>query len=70
MPVLSGLAFLSENPMNKKNSTTLISLGFLFLLNTFLGRYIVLPGYLAGQEARGGTLIGWMFTTLNFRKGS
>jgi hypothetical protein len=44
--------------MNKKISTILIGLGFLFLLNAILGRYIVLPGYLAGLEAGGGTLEG------------
>jgi hypothetical protein len=44
--------------MNKKVSTILIGIGFLFLLNAILGRYIVLPGYLAGLEAGGGTLAG------------
>ncbi len=36
--------------MNKKLSTLLITLGILFLLNAIFGRYIVLPGYLAGLE--------------------
>jgi len=44
--------------MNKRISTGLIIIGFLFLLNAILGRYIVLPGYLAGLEAGGGTLEG------------
>ncbi len=44
--------------MNKRLSTILISLGFLFLLNAIFGRYIVLPGYLAGLESGGGTLEG------------
>jgi hypothetical protein len=57
-PVLPGLAFLLEDAMNKKISTILLSIGFLFLLNAILGRYIVLPGYLAGLEAGGGTLDG------------
>ena len=43
---------------NKKASIILIGLGFLFLLNTVFGRYIVLPGYLAGLEAGGNTLEG------------
>ena len=43
---------------NKKVSTFLIILGFLFLLNAIFGRYLVLPGYLAGLEAGGGTLEG------------
>lgn len=42
--------------MNKKISTILMSIGVLFLLNAILGRYIVLPGYLAGLEAGGKTL--------------
>ena len=36
--------------MNKKLSTILISLGVLFLINAILGRYIVLPGFLASLE--------------------
>jgi len=44
--------------MNKKLSKLLIILGFLFLLNAIFGRYIVLPGYLAGLEAGGNTLEG------------
>ena len=44
--------------MNKKLSTILIGIGILFLLNAVLGRYLVLPGYLAGLEAGGGTLEG------------
>ena len=44
--------------MNKKRSTIFIILGALFLLNAIFGRYIVLPGYLAGLEAGGGTLEG------------
>jgi hypothetical protein len=44
--------------MNKKTSILLISLGLLFLLNAIFGRYLVLPGYLAGLEAGGNTLEG------------
>jgi len=44
--------------MNKKLSAIFISLGFLFLINAILGRYIVLPGYLAGLVSGGGTLEG------------
>jgi len=44
--------------MNKKLSTIFIILGALFLLNAIFGRYIVLPGYLAGLEAGGNTLEG------------
>ena len=36
--------------MNKKVSIILIGLGFLFLINAILGRYIVLPGFLASLE--------------------
>ena len=36
--------------MNKKLSIIFISLGFLFILNAIFGRYVVLPGYLAGLE--------------------
>jgi hypothetical protein len=42
----------------KKVSIILIGLGALFLLNAIFGRYMVLPGYLAGLEAGGGTLDG------------
>jgi hypothetical protein len=41
-----------------KISTLLVILGFLFLINAIFGRYLVLPGYLAGLEAGGGTLAG------------
>jgi hypothetical protein len=44
--------------MDKKLSKIIISLGSLFLLNAIFGRYLVLPGYLAGLEAGGGTLEG------------
>ena len=44
--------------MNKKLSTILIGIGFLFLINAIFGRYLVLPGYLAGLESGGGTLEG------------
>jgi hypothetical protein len=44
--------------MNKKLSTILLIVGILFLLNAIFGRYIVLPGYLAGLEAGGNTLEG------------
>jgi hypothetical protein len=43
---------------NKKTSIILIGLGVLFLLNAIFGRYLVLPGYLAGLEAGGNTLEG------------
>ena len=43
---------------NKKASIILIGLGLLFLLNSVFGRYIVLPGYLAGLEAGSSTLAG------------
>ena len=43
---------------HKKASIILISIGVLFLLNAIFGRYLVLPGYLAGLEAGGGTLEG------------
>jgi len=42
----------------KKVSIILIGIGVLFLLNAIFGRYLVLPGYLAGLEAGGGTLAG------------
>ena len=44
--------------MNKKASIILIGLGLLFLLNAIFGRYLVLPGYLAGLDAGAGTLEG------------
>ena len=44
--------------MNKKLSNVLIGLGLLFLINAIFGRYIVMPGYLAGLEAGGNTLEG------------
>lgn len=44
--------------MNKKLSSILFVLGFLFLLNAIFGRYVVLPGYLVGLESGGGTLEG------------
>ena len=40
----------------KGKSVILISLGFLFLLNAILGRYLVLPGYLASLEQGQSTL--------------
>ena len=43
---------------NNKASIVLIGIGVLFLLNAIFGRYIVLPGYLAGLEAGGNTLEG------------
>jgi len=43
---------------NNKASLILLGLGLLFLLNAIFGRYLVLPGYLAGLEAGGGTLEG------------
>jgi len=42
--------------MYKKLSTFFIILGVLFLLNAILGRYLVLPGYLAGLEQGSATL--------------
>lgn len=44
--------------MKKNVSTIFLTLGFLFILNAILGRYIVLPGYLAGLEYGTGTLDG------------
>ena len=44
--------------MNKKASAILLGLGILFLINAIFGRYIVMPGYLAGLEAGGNTLKG------------
>jgi len=44
--------------INKKASIILIGIGLLFLLNAIFGRYLVLPGYLAGLEAGGNTLEG------------
>jgi hypothetical protein len=43
---------------NNKASTILMIFGLLFLLNAIFGRYLVLPGYLAGLEAGAGTLEG------------
>lgn len=43
--------------MSKKATAIFISLGFLFLLNTIFGRYIVLPGYLASLEQGQSTTI-------------
>jgi len=43
---------------HKKTSIILFGIGLLFLLNAIFGRYFVLPGYLAGLEAGGGTLEG------------
>ena len=43
---------------NNKASTILMVLGLLFLVNAIFGRYLVLPGYLAGLEAGGSTLQG------------
>ena len=43
---------------NSKASTILMIFGLLFLLNAIFGRYLVLPGYLAGLEAGAGTLEG------------
>jgi hypothetical protein len=43
---------------NNKASTILMIIGLLFLLNAIFGRYLVLPGYLAGLKAGGGTLEG------------
>lgn len=42
--------------MDNKRSIFCIALGILFLLNAFFGRYIVLPGYLAGLEQGQATL--------------
>ena len=44
--------------MNKRLPVILIGIGFLFLLNAIFGRYLVLPGYLAGLEQGTGTLQG------------
>ncbi len=44
--------------MKKRVSTIFTALGILFLLNAILGRYIVLPGYLAGLEQGAATLEG------------
>lgn len=40
--------------INNKGRIILIGLGLLFLLNTIIGRYLVLPSYLADLEAGGG----------------
>jgi len=42
--------------MSKKSSVILIGLGFLFLLNAILGRYLILPGYMASLEQGQATL--------------
>ena len=39
-----------------KKSTIFIGIGILFLANAIIGRYIVLPGFLAGLEAGRGTI--------------
>ena len=44
--------------MSKKSSIIFFSLGILFVLNAIFGRYLVLPGYLAGLEQGQGTLEG------------
>ena len=43
---------------HKKTSIILFGIGLLFLLNAIFGRYLVLPGYLAGLETGGNTLDG------------
>jgi hypothetical protein len=50
------IAHQEKTMKNKKASIILIGLGVLFLLNAIFGRYLVLPGYLAGLEAGGNTL--------------
>ena len=44
--------------MNNKAGNILIAVGILFLINAIFGRYIVLPGYLAGLDQGTGTLQG------------
>lgn len=44
--------------MSNKRSTIFLGFGIIFLLYAIFGRYIVLPGYLAGLEAGAGTLEG------------
>jgi hypothetical protein len=44
--------------VSKRFGKIFIALGFLFLLNAIFGRYIVLPGYLAGLEQGVATLEG------------
>jgi len=44
--------------MRTKRTVIFLGLGVLFLLYAILGRYLVLPGYLEGLEAGGGTLDG------------
>ena len=44
--------------MNKTAGNILIALGILFLINAIFGRYIVLPGYLAGLDQGTSTLQG------------
>jgi hypothetical protein len=50
--------------MNKRASTILIILGFLFLLNAIFGRYLVLPGYLASLE-QGQSTVGDVSQTVS-----
>lgn len=44
--------------MRAKRTAIFLGLGGLFLLYAIFGRYLVLPGYLEGLEAGGGTLEG------------
>jgi hypothetical protein len=44
--------------MRDKSGAFLIGLGLLLLLNAIFGRYLVLPGYLAGLERGAATLAG------------
>ena len=44
--------------VRKSPSTIIVSFGFLFLLNAIFGRYLVLPGYLAGLDQGTATLEG------------
>lgn len=44
--------------MKNKPSVVLLALGILFLFYAILGRYLVLPGYLAGLDRGSGTLEG------------
>ena len=44
--------------MTKKRSLIFLGVGILFLLYAIFGRYLVLPGYLAGLETGGETLEG------------
>jgi hypothetical protein len=47
-----------SNEMRNKKSAIFLGFGMVFLLYAIFGRYLVLPGYLAGLEAGGGTLDG------------